>query len=101
MYSGDTKPKHSALVYSMSHLLRGTAGQNGVLPQADSGIPERGAGLQALLQYGFTAFGEWVSAAEFVGQLCALLVVVLAGRRTMGTWPVQVLATVLLFAVYT
>ncbi len=57
--------------------------------------------MQALLQYGFTAFGEWVSAAEFVGQLCALLVVVLAGRRTMGTWPVQVLATVLLFAVYT
>jgi nicotinamide mononucleotide transporter len=101
MYSGDAKSKHSALVYSMSHLLRGTAGQNGVLPHADSGIPERGAGLQALLQYGFTAFGERVSVAEFVGQLCALLVVLLAGHRTMWTWPVQVLATVLLFAVYT
>ena len=57
--------------------------------------------MQALLQYGFTAFGERVSVAEFVGQLCALLVVFLARRRTMWTWPVQVLATVLLFAVYT
>ncbi|MBV9650931.1 MAG: nicotinamide mononucleotide transporter [Pseudonocardiales bacterium] len=56
--------------------------------------------MQALLQYGFTAFGERVSVAEFVGQLCALLVVLLARRRTMWTWPVQVLATVLLFAVY-
>lgn len=57
--------------------------------------------MQGLLQYGFTAFGERVSVAEFVGQLCALLVVFLARRRTMWTWPVQVLATVLLFAVYT
>lgn len=101
MYLGDTKSKHSVLVYSMSQLLRGTAGQNGVLTQADSGIPEGEQGMQALLQYGFTAFGERVSVAEFVGQLCALLVVFLAGRRTMWTWPVQVLATVLLFAVYT
>jgi hypothetical protein len=32
--------------------------------------------VQGLLQYGFTAFGERVSVAEFVGQLCALLVAI-------------------------
>lgn len=57
--------------------------------------------MQGLLEYGFTAFGERVSVAEFVGQVCALLVVFLARRRTLWTWPVQVLATVLLLAVYT
>ena len=102
MYLGDTKSKHFALCTSCPICSRGTAGQNGVLPlQADSGIAEGEQGLQGLLQYGFTAFGERVSVAEFVGQLCALLVVLLARRRTMWAWPVQVLATVLLFAVYT
>jgi nicotinamide mononucleotide transporter len=54
-----------------------------------------------LLQHGFSLFGEHVSYAEFVGQLCALAVVFLAQRRTLWTWPVQLLATVLLFGVYT
>lgn len=52
------------------------------------------------MRYGFTAFGEWVSYPEFVGQLCALAVVFLARRRTLWTWPVQLGATVLLFVVY-
>jgi nicotinamide mononucleotide transporter len=54
-----------------------------------------------LVKYGLTILGEHVSYAEIVGQLAALAVVFLAQRRTMWTWPVQVLATVLLFAVYT
>jgi len=57
--------------------------------------------VNVLLHHGFTVFGQWVSWAEFVGQLCALAVVFLAQRRTMLTWPVQIAATVLLFAVYT
>ncbi|MGH3620341.1 MAG: nicotinamide mononucleotide transporter family protein [Sciscionella sp.] len=56
--------------------------------------------MDGLLHYGFTLFGERVSYAEFFGQLCALLVVLLAKRRTLWTWPVQVGATVLLFVVY-
>src|SRR5207248_1541311 len=48
-----------------------------------------------------TLFGEKVSWAEFVGQICALAVVFLAQRRTLWTWPVQIAATVLLFVVYT
>jgi nicotinamide mononucleotide transporter len=57
--------------------------------------------VEVLLQHGFSLFGEHVSYAEFVGQLSALAVVFLAQRRTLWTWPVQLLATVLLFAVYT
>ena len=57
--------------------------------------------MNVLLQHGFSLFGEHVSWAEFVGQLCALAVVFLAQRRTLWTWPVQIAATVLLFAVYT
>jgi nicotinamide mononucleotide transporter len=57
--------------------------------------------VDVLLQHGFSLFGEHVSWAEFVGQLCALAVVFLAQRRTLWTWPVQLGATVLLFAVYT
>lgn len=53
-----------------------------------------------LLQYGFTVFGEHVSYAEFFGQLCALAVVLLAERRTLWTWPVNLAAPVLLFFVY-
>ena len=101
MYLGDTKSRRSILVSFMSHLLpRNSWAEWGVAAgrQRHSGGEP---GLQGLLQYGFTAFGERVSVAEFVGQLCALLVVLLARRRTMWTWPVQVLATVLLFAVYT
>jgi nicotinamide mononucleotide transporter len=53
-----------------------------------------------LLHHGVTVFGQWISIAELAGQLCALAVVFLARRRTLWTWPVQVGATVLLFAVY-
>ncbi|GHF88891.1 nicotinamide mononucleotide transporter [Amycolatopsis bartoniae] len=54
-----------------------------------------------MLEHGLTVFGQWISIAELVGQICALAVVFLAERRTLWTWPVQVGATVLLFAVYT
>jgi nicotinamide mononucleotide transporter len=54
-----------------------------------------------LLEHGLTVFGQWISIAELAGQLGALAVVFLAERRTLWTWPVQVGATVLLFAVYT
>lgn len=53
-----------------------------------------------LLDNGITVLGQQISWAELVGQLCALAVVFLAQRRTLATWPVQVAATVLLFAVY-
>lgn len=53
-----------------------------------------------LLDNGVTLWGQQISWAEFVGQLCALAVVFLAQRRTIATWPVNVAATVLLFLVY-
>ncbi|MEU5848712.1 nicotinamide mononucleotide transporter family protein [Saccharopolyspora shandongensis] len=53
-----------------------------------------------VLDNGFTVLGQKISWAELIGQLCALAVVFLAQRRTLATWPVQVSATVLLFAVY-
>jgi nicotinamide mononucleotide transporter len=53
-----------------------------------------------VLDNGITVLGQHISWAELVGQLCALAVVFLAQRRTLATWPVQVSATVLLFAVY-
>jgi nicotinamide mononucleotide transporter len=56
--------------------------------------------VNVLLNNGFTLLGEKVSWAEFVGQICALAVVFLAKRRTLLAWPVQLGATVLLFAVY-
>jgi len=54
-----------------------------------------------LLDHGFTVLGEFVSFAEFAGQVLALAVVILARRRTLWTWPVQVVSVVLLFVVYT
>lgn len=57
--------------------------------------------MHVLLDSGLTIFGQHISWAELIGQLCALAVVFLAQRRTLWTWPVQVGATVLLFAVYT
>ncbi|MTD52848.1 nicotinamide mononucleotide transporter family protein [Amycolatopsis pithecellobii] len=57
--------------------------------------------MNCFLQHGVTVLGQWISIAELVGQVCALTVVFLAQRRTLWTWPVQVGATVLLFAVYT
>lgn len=56
--------------------------------------------MDVLVQYGFHVFGEKVSYAEIFGQIAALAVVFLAQRRTLWAWPVQVIATVLLFAVY-
>lgn len=56
--------------------------------------------MDVLLQNGLTVFGERISWAELAGQVFALTVVFLAQRRTLWTWPVQVGATVLLFAVY-
>lgn len=56
--------------------------------------------MEFLLHHGLTVFGQWISIAELAGQLFALAVVFLAQRRTLWTWPVQVGATVLLFAVY-
>jgi nicotinamide mononucleotide transporter len=53
-----------------------------------------------LLHHGFTVFGEFVSWAEFAGQVLALAVVILARLRTLWTWPVQLVSVVLLFAVY-
>jgi nicotinamide mononucleotide transporter len=56
--------------------------------------------VHILLTTGLTVFGQFISWAEFVGQICALAVVLLAQRRTLWTWPVQIAATVLLVAVY-
>lgn len=56
--------------------------------------------MHVLMENGFHAFGEFVSVAEFVGQLGALAVVFLAQRRSVITWPVQMAASVLLFGVY-
>lgn len=56
--------------------------------------------MHELLAHGFTVFGQFVSWAELIGQICALAVVFLAQKRTLWTWPVQIVATVLLFSVY-
>ncbi|QWF83100.1 nicotinamide mononucleotide transporter family protein [Amycolatopsis sp. CA-230715] len=56
--------------------------------------------MEFLLRHGVTVFGQWISIAELAGQVFALAVVFLARRRTLWTWPVQVGATALLFAVY-
>lgn len=53
------------------------------------------------MHHGLTVFGQHVSWAELVGQISALGVVLMASRRTLWVWPVQILATVLLFLVYT
>ncbi|GAA1667335.1 nicotinamide mononucleotide transporter family protein [Fodinicola feengrottensis] len=56
--------------------------------------------MHILLTTGLTVFGQFISWAELIGQICALTVVLLAQRRTLWTWPVQIAATVLLVAVY-
>ncbi|GAB3205741.1 nicotinamide mononucleotide transporter family protein [Marinactinospora endophytica] len=48
---------------------------------------------------GFTLFGEHVRWADLIGNAAALGTVALAIRRTIWTWPVQLVGTVLLFAV--
>ncbi|MBB4967776.1 nicotinamide riboside transporter PnuC [Saccharothrix violaceirubra] len=56
--------------------------------------------MHVLLDQGFTAFGQKVSYAEFIGQVFALLVVFFAQRRSLWTWPVQLVSVTLLFMVY-
>ena len=57
--------------------------------------------MDSLAEYGFTVFGEHVAITELIGQAAAVSVVLLAARRTLWVWPAQILATVLLFIVYT
>ncbi|CAM3302316.1 nicotinamide mononucleotide transporter family protein [Stackebrandtia soli] len=53
-----------------------------------------------LNEFGPSLFGQHVSWAELVGQLSAIAVVLMAAKRSLWVWPVQILATVLLFTVY-
>ncbi|MCK2240794.1 MULTISPECIES: nicotinamide mononucleotide transporter family protein [unclassified Crossiella] len=56
--------------------------------------------MRFLMEHGFEFFGQRVAYAELIGQLGALAVVFLAQRRTLWTWPVQIVTAVLLFSVY-
>ncbi|WP_433269973.1 nicotinamide riboside transporter PnuC [Actinosynnema sp. CS-041913] len=56
--------------------------------------------MHALMDHGFTVLGQKVSYAEFIGQVFALVVVYLAQRRSLWTWPVQLVSVTLLFVVY-
>ncbi|MEV7971364.1 nicotinamide mononucleotide transporter family protein [Sphaerisporangium sp. NPDC088356] len=47
---------------------------------------------------GFTLAGQHVLWTDLVGNICALATVWLAIKRTIWTWPVQLLGSVLLFA---
>ncbi|MFC6084967.1 nicotinamide riboside transporter PnuC [Sphaerisporangium aureirubrum] len=49
-------------------------------------------------QAGFTLLGQRVLWIDLVGNVCALATVWLAIRRTIWTWPVQLVGSVLLFA---
>ncbi|MCG8916869.1 nicotinamide riboside transporter PnuC [Actinokineospora sp. PR83] len=56
--------------------------------------------MHVLMDYGVTVFGQRIAWAELIGQVFALAVVFLAQRRTLWTWPVQLVSVVLLFTVY-
>jgi len=56
--------------------------------------------MHVLVDYGVTVFGQRIAWAELIGQVFALAVVFLAQRRTLWTWPVQLVSVVLLFTVY-
>ncbi|PPK69191.1 nicotinamide mononucleotide transporter family protein [Actinokineospora auranticolor] len=56
--------------------------------------------MRVLLDSSIVVFGERISYAELFGQVFALAVVFLAQRRTLWTWPVQLVSVVLLFTVY-
>ncbi|MFC6090348.1 nicotinamide riboside transporter PnuC [Saccharothrix sp. BKS2] len=56
--------------------------------------------MHVLMDQGFTVLGQKVSWAEFAGQVFALVVVWLAQRRSLWTWPVQLVSVTLLFVVY-
>ncbi|MEU7480385.1 nicotinamide riboside transporter PnuC [Lentzea sp. NPDC042327] len=49
---------------------------------------------------GLTIFGQKIAYTELVGQVLALAVVFLAQRRSLLTWPVQLVSVALLFTVY-
>ncbi|MFJ8966341.1 nicotinamide riboside transporter PnuC [Lentzea sp. NPDC102401] len=49
---------------------------------------------------GLTLFGQKIAYTELVGQVLALAVVFLAQRRSLLTWPVQLVSVALLFTVY-
>ncbi|WP_018683043.1 nicotinamide mononucleotide transporter family protein [Actinokineospora enzanensis] len=56
--------------------------------------------MHVLQEYGITVFGQRIAYAELFGQVFALAVVFLAQRRTLWTWPVQLVSVALLFTVY-
>ncbi|GGS40874.1 nicotinamide mononucleotide transporter family protein [Actinokineospora fastidiosa] len=56
--------------------------------------------MHVLMESGFTVLGQPITWAELIGQVFALAVVFLAQRRTLWTWPVQLVSVGLLFAVY-
>lgn len=51
-------------------------------------------------ELGLTIFGQKIAYTELIGQVLALAVVFLAQRRSLLTWPVQLLSVALLFTVY-
>ncbi|ANZ35147.1 hypothetical protein BBK82_02740 [Lentzea guizhouensis] len=51
-------------------------------------------------ELGLTLFGQKIAYTELVGQVLALAVVFLAQRRSLLTWPVQLVSVALLFTVY-
>ncbi|WP_235921782.1 nicotinamide riboside transporter PnuC [Lentzea tibetensis] len=51
-------------------------------------------------ELGFKIFGQKIAYTELVGQVLALAVVFFAQRRSLWTWPVQLVSVSLLFAVY-
>lgn len=81
----------------------GMGGDGAVVVCCHGACPPRsgkGTVVDLLLHHGLTAFGQFVSWAELVGQIGAIAVVFLARRRSLATWPVQMAACVLLFTVY-
>ncbi|MFD5829111.1 nicotinamide riboside transporter PnuC [Lentzea sp. NPDC060358] len=51
-------------------------------------------------ELGVTIFGQKIAYTELFGQVLALAVVFLAQRRSLLTWPVQLVSVALLFTVY-
>ena len=56
--------------------------------------------MHVLLDNGIPFLGQTMSYAEMIGQVFAIAVVFLAQRRTLWTWPVQLVSVALLFGVY-
>jgi nicotinamide mononucleotide transporter len=56
--------------------------------------------VRVLLEQGLMIFGQRIAWAELFGQVFALAVVFLAQRRSLWTWPVQLVSVSLLFVVY-